>query len=214
MRVTRGAGADGWKDGFLFLGNQLALDFLNTCPVQNGEPQELLSDINALLRWFRAAELLSAREFGALRQQWENSARARRTLEDLRGLREKLRKGVLAWEAGGKLHRATIEHLNHLLAVHTMVERIIGTANIPRMDLYFEVRRPEDLLAPLAHSAAKLFTEADRSRVRKCGECVLHFLDTSKKGTRRWCSMQLCGNRLKVAAYARRQRNAEGEHEG
>ena len=74
------------------------------------------------------------------------------------------------------------------------------------MDLSFEARQPEDLFAPLAYSAARLFTEADRTRVRKCGQCVLHFLDTSKKGTRRWCSMQLCGNRLKVAAYAQQKR--------
>jgi len=213
MRVTRAARAHDWKDGFLFVGNQLALDFLNTCPVQNGKPQELLSDFNALLRWFRAAELLSAREFVALQQHWENSPRAGRTLEDIRGLREKLRKAVVAWEAGGTLHRAMIQHLNGLLAVHPMLERIILTENIPRMDLSFKVRQPEDLLAPLAHSAANLFTEADRSRVRKCRECVLHFLDTSKKGTRHWCSMQLCGNRLKVAAYARRQRNTDGEGE-
>jgi len=53
---------------------------------------------------------------------------------------------------------------------------------------------------------ATLFAEADRNRVRKCGQCVLHFHDTSKKGIRRWCSMRLCGNRLKVAAYAARQR--------
>jgi len=213
MRVTRAASADDWKDGFLFVGNQLALDFLNTCPVQNGKPQELLSDFNALLRWFRAAELLGAGEFPTLQKQWDNSPRARRTLEEILGLRERLRKEVLAWEAGGKLHRATIEHLNGLLAVHPMLERIIDTDNSPRMDLSFRLREPEDLLAPLAHAAAKLFSEADRSRVRKCGECVLHFLDTSKKGTRRWCSMQLCGNRLKVAAYARRQRNADGDSE-
>ena len=202
---------DDWKDGFLFVGNQLALDFLNTRPVQNGEAQELLSDVGALLRWFRAAELVSARQFVALQQQWEDSPRARRTLEEIRGLREELRKQVLAWEAGGKLHRNTIEKVNSLLAAHPMLARIIETDNHPNVDLYFEVRQPEDLFAPLAHSAAKLFTEANRSRVRKCGECVLHFLDTSKKGTRRWCSMQLCGNRLKVAAYARRQRNADRE---
>jgi predicted RNA-binding Zn ribbon-like protein len=53
---------------------------------------------------------------------------------------------------------------------------------------------------------AQLFTTADRDRVRKCDRCVLLFQDTSKKGTRRWCSMQLCGNRLKVAAYAARKR--------
>jgi predicted RNA-binding Zn ribbon-like protein len=209
MRVTRIA-ADDWRDGFLFVGNHLTLDFLNTCPVQNGEPEELLSDFNALLRWFRAAELLSAREFVSLKQRWENSPHAGRTLEKIRGLREKLRKTVLAWVAGGKLHRATIEHVNGLLAAHPMLEKIIDTENIPSLDLSFEVRQPEDLLAPLAHSAAKLFTEADRSRVRKCRECVLYFLDTSKKGTRHWCSMQLCGNRSKVAAYARRQRNTDG----
>ncbi len=53
---------------------------------------------------------------------------------------------------------------------------------------------------------ATLFAHVDRARVRKCGQCVLHFHDTSKKGTRRWCSMRLCGNRVKVAAYAARQR--------
>ena len=73
-------------------------------------------------------------------------------------------------------------------------------------ELWFEPRQPEELFAPLAHSAATLFADVDRNRVRKCAQCVLHFRDTSKKGTRRWCSMQLCGNRLKVAAYAARRR--------
>jgi predicted RNA-binding Zn ribbon-like protein len=74
--------------------------------------------------------------------------------------------------------------------------------------LWFETAQPEDLLGPLAHAAATLFAETDRERVRKCGYCVLHFHDTSKKGTRRWCSMQLCGNRMKVAAYAARRRKS------
>jgi len=55
---------------------------------------------------------------------------------------------------------------------------------------------------------SSLLTDADRSRVHKCANCVGHFLDTSKKGTRRWCSMQLGGNRAKVAAYAARRRTA------
>jgi hypothetical protein len=48
-----------WVDGFLFVGNQLALDFLNTRPVQDGEALELLPDFTALLRWYKAAGLLS-----------------------------------------------------------------------------------------------------------------------------------------------------------
>ncbi|HVO59457.1 MAG TPA: ABATE domain-containing protein [Terriglobales bacterium] len=198
-----------WKDGFLFIGNHLTLDLLNTRPIQNGEPQELLPDFKALLRWFRAAELLNTREFATLQRKWESSARARVLLEKIRRLREDIREEVLSWEAGGKVHRAAIEKLNRLLAAHPMQTKIVATARGLRVIPCFEAHEPGDLLSPLAHSAARLFTEADHTRVRKCSHCVLHFLDTSKKGTRRWCSMQLCGNRLKVAAYAARQRSRE-----
>ncbi len=195
-----------WKDGFLFLGNQLALDFVNTRPVQNGEPTELLPDFSAFLRWFRAAGLVSPREATNLQKHWGQSARARRAVEAIRALREKLRREILAWEDGRTVHPSTVDELNRLMGKHPMRIRL-GNGTEPSTDFYFEPKTPEDLFAPLAHSAAVLFTSVDRTRVRKCGECVLHFNDTSKKGTRRWCSMQLCGNRLKVAAYAARQRS-------
>jgi len=198
-----------WKDGFLFLGNHLALDFLNTRPVQNGEPMELLPDFSALLRWFQAADLLSSREAASLQQQWgRQSVRARHGLEAMRALRERLRKETLAWERGGAVHHSIVDELNRLMAEHPMRTRLKANGKEPSTELYFEPHNPEDLFAPLAHSAAMLFASVDRSRVRKCDQCVLHFHDTSKKGTRRWCSMQLCGNRLKVAAYAARQRSA------
>jgi len=195
-----------WRDGFLFLGNQLALDFLNTRPVQNGEPTELLPDFSALLRWFQAAELLSARDVRNLLQKWGKSARAQRTVEAFRELREKLRKEILAWEGGGAVHHSTVDELNRLMADHPMRTKLKTSGSASTTELWFEPRQPEDLFSPLAHGTATLFANVDRSRVRKCDHCVLHFQDTSKKGTRRWCSMQLCGNRLKVAAYAARQR--------
>jgi predicted RNA-binding Zn ribbon-like protein len=183
----------------------VALDFLNTRPIQNGEPMELLPDFGALLRWFQAADLLSSREAGSLRQQWGESVRARRTVEAVRDLRERLRKEVLSWERGGTVHHATVDELNHLMVAHPMLTRLKASRNESSTELWFEPRQPEDLFAPLAHSAALMFANVDSNRVRKCDQCVLHFYDTSKKGTRRWCSMQLCGNRLKVAAYAARQ---------
>ena len=195
-----------WRDGFLFVGNQLALDLLNTRPVQNCEPMELLPDFSTLLRWFQAAKLLSARDVAKLQQGWGKSARAQRTLEAVRELREKMRKEILTWEDGGVVHHSTVDELNRHMADHPMRTRLKATGSASATELWFEPRQPEDLFAPLAHSTATLFANVDRSRVRKCDQCVLHFHDTSKKGTRRWCSMQLCGNRLKVAAYADRQR--------
>ena len=46
-----------WRDGFLFVGNQLILDFVNTLPVIDGQPIELLPDAHALARWLVAAGL-------------------------------------------------------------------------------------------------------------------------------------------------------------
>jgi len=194
-----------WKDGFLFVGNQLVLDFLNTRPVQNGEPSELLPDFSALLGWFQAADLLSSREVGNLQRQWGRSANAQSTTEAMRQLREKLRKEILAWERSGSVQHSTLDELNKLMAEHPMRNRLRTNGKSFATEIWFQPHEPEDLFAPLAHAAATLFATVDRQRVRKCGQCVLHFQDTSKKGTRRWCSMQLCGNRLKVAAYAARR---------
>lgn len=53
-----------------------------------------------------------------------------------------------------------------------------------------------------------LATSADR--VRRCAHpaCVLYFHDTSRGGTRRWCSMEACGNRAKAGRHYARTRGA------
>jgi predicted RNA-binding Zn ribbon-like protein len=45
------------------------------------------------------------------------------------------------------------------------------------------------------------------ARVRNCAnpDCPFWFLDTTRSGTRRWCSMTVCGNRLKARRHYRRQ---------
>jgi predicted RNA-binding Zn ribbon-like protein len=47
-------------------------------------------------------------------------------------------------------------------------------------------------------------------RVRKCAnpDCVLWFLDATRSGTRRWCSMAGCGNRLKARRHYERQQGS------
>ncbi len=204
--IERMNGPD-WKDGFLFVGNELILDFVNTRPIQDGETTELLPDFAALVRWFLAAGMLNKHQADELAKKWAESTPGKRTVEEMREWRERLRKQLISWEEGGSLQPAVVKEVNQLMAEHPMRFRL-SSKKKPTTELWFEPHQPGDLFAPLAHSVATLLAEVDRNRVRKCGNCVLHFLDTSKKGTRRWCSMQLCGNRLKVAAYAQRKRMA------
>jgi predicted RNA-binding Zn ribbon-like protein len=195
-----------WKDGFLFLGNHLTLDFVNTRPIMDGEPRELLPDVRSLMQWFQAAGLLPDKDLlYQLASRWEKTKKAQQTLDGLIALRERLRGAIVKWEQTGMVPRSLISELNRLLQRHPMLLKVEAERNSLRTELWFDPREPEDLFTPIVHSAATLFANVDWHRVRQCGNCVLHFLDTSKKGTRRWCSMQLCGNRVKVAAYAKRQ---------
>ena len=162
--VTVAAGS-GWREDFLFVGNHLALDFLNTCPVQSGEPLELLPDFDTVLRWFQAAGLLSSRQVDCLGQKWGGSARARELTAAMRELREKLRKEILSWEDTGKRHRDTLDVLNDIMAKHPMLTRLKRELGGTTTEFWFQPRQPEGLLAPLAHTMASLFATADRSRV-------------------------------------------------
>jgi predicted RNA-binding Zn ribbon-like protein len=203
--MKRAANRSDWKGGFLFLGNELVLDFVNTRPVQDNKPMELLPDFGAVLRWFQAADLLDSEQVARLERQWEGTTEAQKATEFMKDLRERWREEILAREGGRAIRSQTLDELNRVMGMHPMLTRLTKSRAAYSTNLWFEVREPADLLAPLAHSAATLFATGDRKRVRKCANCVLHFHDTSKKGTRRWCSMQLCGNRFKVAAYAARQ---------
>jgi len=106
------------------------------------------------------------------------------------------------WEKDGRVTARTVRELNDSMSQHPMMKKIRSDAGKLVTVQWFALRRPSDLFAPLGSAAANLFTDLNAGRVRKCEHCALHFHDTSKIGTRRWCSMRLCGNRAKVAAYA------------
>ncbi len=202
-----GANPD-WRDGFIFVGNQLCLDFVNTRPVMNGQPVDFLSDWKALLRWFRAAGLVSEAEMDVLGRQWEKRPEAGACLEGLKTFRESLRSTILRLEAGEGPASKAVAELNILLRAHPMFLELRRAERGLERRRVFELR-PDALIAPIADAATQMLMDLNPARLRKCEGCVLHFYDTSKNGTRRWCSMQICGNRSKVAAYAERKRRGK-----
>src|SRR5260370_36196110 len=100
MGMGKGANKSDWKDGFLFIGDELVLDFVNTLPVQDGEPTELLEDFGAVLRWFQAADLLNSQQAAALEHQWEGTTVAQRAIKDLEDSPERVREEIRAREGG------------------------------------------------------------------------------------------------------------------
>ena len=67
-----------------------------------------------------------------------------------------------------------------------------------------------------AASAYLDLVTARPERLRRCAaaSCVLVFFDTSRNGTRRWCSMASCGSRAKAADYYQRRTARTGSAGG
>jgi len=197
-----------WIDGFLFVSNRPILDLLNTKPVLEGVPTELLTDGRALERWLIASGMVTSTREKATLRGWRNSSEPEAFLNELIKFREKLREAVLRIESGALPSDAFIAEVNGLLLQYPRRTSLHKRDGRLVRETYTELRKPADLWAPIAHATEDLLAGTEPSRIRKCESCVIHFFDTSKKGSRRWCSMNLCGNRLKVAAYQRRKRAA------
>jgi predicted RNA-binding Zn ribbon-like protein len=199
-----------WIDGFLFVANRRILDLLNTKPVLENGPTELLTDVRALERWLLAAGMLSSVRDKAAVRAWRNSTEAEAFLNQLIAFREKLRDAVLRIESGMLPGDAFVSEVNSLLLQYPRLTSLRKRDGKLVRETLVEFHKPADLWATIVDATADLLVETETSRIRKCESCVIHFFDTSKKGSRRWCSMNICGNKLKVAAYQQRKRATDG----
>jgi predicted RNA-binding Zn ribbon-like protein len=184
----------------VFLAGHLALDFLNTRMRVNGKIVDALRRDQDVWHWLKQAGLpVPKAAAGAARIPLLNQALTLR--ENIRSLIEKRKAG----------RRGDPSVLNRFLSGAQSHPRIVW--NQPRSLKIEKVRRKdtvEALLGPVAEAAAELLAGADFHLVKRCeGEaCLLWFRDHTKSHHRRWCSMALCGNRQKVAAYRRRLRES------
>ncbi len=185
---------------FLTLADHPALDLLNTVPMADGALVDLFQTDGDVVLWLKT----QGWQVDEASAKWKPGT----LLEAARELREVIRGLVAKREAGkqidpDKLNRYLTEARSHL-ELKAMKD---GSLQLSRK---WKQRSAEEILAPLAESAAELLTHGDFSLVRRCesDQCVLWFYDRTKSHHRRWCSMATCGNRHKVAEY-RKRRQAE-----
>jgi predicted RNA-binding Zn ribbon-like protein len=190
------------QPGPLFLAGHLALDFLNTRMRVDGKLVDVLQRDQEVLGWLKQAGL-AAPKIGPRAAQTSLLDSARTLRENIRSLVEKRKAG----------RRGDPAVLNRFLSAAQSHARLVW--NRPSSVTIEKVRRKdtgEAILASVAEAAADLLATADFKLVKRCedGACVLWFCDRTKSHHRRWCSMGICGNRQKVAAYRRRIRDRAG----
>jgi len=196
---------------FLFVGNHPCLDFINTEMVVRGEPIDLLVGFRELVAWLvQAGLLMNGREERSM-LQWGRAERDR-VLTEAIAFRQALRDMAGRIVGHKPVASSSVDAINRLLAQRPGYPQVVHTKGGYERRFYTPSTPSAGVLTPLAEAAGDLLCHGDWSLVKKCGNpaCVLYFYDTTKNHARTWCSMQLCGNRMKVAAHYQRKRLTRG----
>jgi len=184
------------------IAGRLALDFANLIPVAHdlswAEFVEFLVDSRVVSeeRGMRL-ESLEGSEPGAVDAV---------LLKVLR-LRECVRAVFSAVEERRDFPKAWVAPINEILQVTEGHDELVARQGQWRLEFIGRENGLEWLLAAIARSAAELIVEGQNAPVKRCSNagCRLFFYDDSRTRRRRWCSMAVCGNRHKVAAFLKRK---------
>jgi len=168
-------------------GEPLALDLLNTQWMASGSPADLLATIEGTRAWLAAAGIATV----PTPQTRRALVAARQAIRD-----------VLAAHAG----TVALGRLNQVLS-HGCLRLSISPPASPEQTL--EVDDPAWRPAVMAAASLLELLKQAPDRIRRCEHpaCVLWFYDTTRNGTRRWCSMATCGNRAKAHRHYDRVKN-------
>jgi predicted RNA-binding Zn ribbon-like protein len=203
---------------FDLCGGHPALDFVNSLNNRFREdgPIELLTDYADLLRFTEQTRLLDSRQVRRLASS-TNPGAAARTLRTAREMREALAAALYA-SVDGRAPLATdvrtLERYFHSASGHRELrwQQPVANSSGPCGLAWDWGRFETNAELPLwilSQSASQLMMSDATDRISACGAetCRWLFLDTSKNHTRRWCNMQVCGNRMKARRY-------QARHEG
>jgi predicted RNA-binding Zn ribbon-like protein len=168
-----------------------------------------------LLGWSRRKGLLQKEESARLSSLTKSKAGLEeRTVKDAIELREAIYRIFSAVAHGKQADEADIDVLNKHLVRSLQRAKVKASGNGYSWG-WQSVEAPDMMLWPIARSAADLLTSDELTRVRECANedegCGSLFLDCSKSHTRKWCSMESCGNRMKFKTYYNRHVRAKAQ---
>lgn len=183
------------------LAGRLALNFVNTAP----RSTELLWE--ELIAFLEASRIVSSeRSARLLLLPQSDSLSADTLLEKSHRLRESLHGVFTAMVRKERIAREWVEPVNAILRITEGHDELLQQDQSWRIEYIARDDSLDWLLAAIARSAAEIVVEGAKAPLRLCANprCGLFFYDASRTHRRRWCSMASCGNRSKVAAFARK----------
>jgi predicted RNA-binding Zn ribbon-like protein len=196
---------------FGWVGGELCLDFANTISEHGPPIADKLLSFAHLVRWAEQAGVVESLEADEILQRAARTPEeGDQTLATAIELRETVYRLFVALAKGQAPEQNDLSRFNEFLARWPVTIQVAGRPGGELRRVYRVGQRQDaSLLAPVARSAAELLANAELSvRIRQCcaQDCEWLFLDLSKNRSRRWCSMDDCGDRAKAQRYYHRHK--------
>jgi predicted RNA-binding Zn ribbon-like protein len=194
------------------VGGDLALDFANTSSGRGSSaPQEHLRRPEHVVEWAAHAKIVGTEDAERLlRVLAADEGLATRLLDEALALREDIYDLAAALAAGQPAPDACVESLTKAHAGALALARLTPLGRNFGWSWSVEQNPVAALLGPISLSALTLLQQADLARVKQCqgDKCGWLFFDATKNKSRRWCEMEVCGNRAKQKRFGARARGA------
>jgi predicted RNA-binding Zn ribbon-like protein len=185
------------------LGGNLCLDFVNTVEGRlSPHPQEFLNNYADLVHWGEHVNILSSDQASFLLERAKTlPADALACFNRALALRTALHRIFLA-----QVHHTQPSHADLDILKQAYLNALWFAELSPAPEGYRWHWRSEEIalesvLWDVAQAAVTLLCSNDVHRVKECpgaNDCGWLFFDTSKNLSRRWCSMEGCGSRVKM----------------
>jgi predicted RNA-binding Zn ribbon-like protein len=190
---------------FLFVGNHPCLDFINTQMIVKGVPIDVLEKFGDLVAWLVKARLLTESQADVTSAALTCNEMTR-ILEQAKVFRAMLRALAERIASRKSIPDSIVTTINQFLSHRSGYPQIVRKKGGFKQRFHLTDTPAQHILTALAESASDLLLQTDFRLIKKCANpsCILYFYDTTKNHTRNWCSMNVCGNRMKVAAHYRR----------
>ncbi len=194
-----------------FDAGRLPLDFANTAEWHaSNQPHEMLQDYSDLVAWSEDARLLSKSEAaGLLSNAVQARKEAAKALKKAVALRDVIYRIISAAAIRKAINQSDLNKFNQALAEGLENTKIAATTNGFEWAWDKSDRSFDQMLWPILRETAELLTSPDINRVGQCADdrgCGYLFYDTSRNHSRRWCSMESCGNRAKARRHYQRKK--------
>jgi predicted RNA-binding Zn ribbon-like protein len=195
----------------------LAVDRLRHSVLWRGTPakQDLLVDYASLLAWSRRLELVDSADgdrLGSMRATRRKAASE--AFDTAIAVREALHRTLVARIEGRGPAAADLDLLKGVFAESVREASLVAGVGNARWEWGSHSKGLGQPLWAISHDAVALLLDPVPARLGRCAasECGWLFIDASKNRSRRWCSMEGCGSRVKMRPHYARRHSGEAAY--